>query len=104
MQPKPDIKLGTIVQINPDLCEIYGGQFCIVTEVLDFGIQGYLALVPEYKGLTRYNGVAYLRLAWEKIEVVGFVEWHFHTSSSEAIAELGDQNDNQNDYQSDRSK
>jgi hypothetical protein len=75
MKANPDLKIGSIVQINPDHKD-FGGDFCIVTEVLAFGIQGYLALIyPESFKLTRYKGIAYLRIKWEHIELVGYAEW-----------------------------
>jgi hypothetical protein len=101
MQPNPDLKVGTIVQIHPRHKD-FGGDFLVVKEILSFGIQGYLALVYAEKfNIARFKGVGYLRVKWEDIDVVGEVGWLLQHKNED---EMGYQNDSQSPYQDDRSK
>jgi hypothetical protein len=53
-------EIGDIMQVNPDK-EMFGGCMVVVTELKNWGIQGYVqsAGVP---------GQQYIRLKWEDIE------------------------------------
>ena len=100
MKPNPDLKIGSIVQIKPGAHE-FGGDFIIVTEILNFGIQGYLAIVfVPATDLVRFKGVAFLRLKWKEVELVGFANWRLEHRNEDI---MDYQSDNQNDNQSDRS-
>lgn len=69
------VRIGAIVQVDPDESDRYAGQFIIVTEIKEWGIQGYLAVTMEDPDLVRWKGIAYVRMAWDKIWLVGFAEW-----------------------------
>lgn len=92
---KPDIQtfdIGDIFQINPigdDMINIrYGGDFLISTEIHDWGVLGYLAQIYIDENLSRYRGLAFVRIPWGKLERIGKVEWFMlvkePTSSSES--------------------
>lgn len=70
-------RVGMVYQINPDMDELYGGQFIVATEIKDWGIQGYLLLDKPYEGLVRLvkTGQAFIRCKWEKIAPIGDAEW-----------------------------
>ena len=81
---KPDVdletlSLGKIFQISPegkdDVQVRYGGDFLIATEYFEWGVMGYLANVYEHPGISRYKGVAYIRVGWAFIECVGSSFW-----------------------------
>ena len=57
------IQINSIVQVNPEF-EIFGGCMVVVTELKEWGIQGYVqsAGVP---------GQQYIRLKWKDIENTG---------------------------------
>ena len=75
MEPNLNLKKGTILQINPSYKD-FQGDFLILEEVGERLVHGYLALVyTQHERFVRYKGVAYLRIAWENIELVGVVKW-----------------------------
>lgn len=76
MKPSLNVKIGSILQINPITYPEFGGDFLVVTEMKEDLVQGYLAIVfPPVNELTRFKGFAYLRIKWEHVELVGSVEW-----------------------------
>ena len=71
---KKALKIGDVVQLNPDSHK-YGGSLLIVTEPAEWGCMGYLCIDLLYDGLVRWKGRAYLRPTWDEIEFVGRAEW-----------------------------
>lgn len=63
---KKELKVGDIVQINPDHDPIFGGHLMIVTEPKSFGAQGYCKT---------FEGLAFYRCSFEKMEFCGHAEW-----------------------------
>jgi hypothetical protein len=61
------LKKGTIVQIDPDSDEVFGGCLLIVTELKKFGVQGYVD-VPG-------KGQAYYRAKEGNYKICGSAEW-----------------------------
>jgi hypothetical protein len=68
MKPRP-LKIGDIVQIDPEHDEMFGACLMIVTEPKEWGAQGYVR-VPGNEG-----GNAFYRCKYENMELVGFAEW-----------------------------
>jgi hypothetical protein len=66
MEPK-QLKIGDIVQINPDHDPVFGRALMIVTEPKKFGAQGYM------HGLDQ--GLAFYRCSFENMELVGHAIW-----------------------------
>jgi hypothetical protein len=58
-----EIKVGDIVQVNPDK-EMFGACMVVVTELKSFGIQGYV----QSAGV---NGQQYIRLKFDEFESTG---------------------------------
>lgn len=54
------VEIGDIVQVNPSK-EVFGGCMVVVTEVREWGVQGYIQSAGA-------PGQAYIRLKWEDIE------------------------------------
>ena len=71
---KRELKRGELLQINPEH-ETYGGQLIMCEEPKNWGCQGVLFTEHEYQGLTRYKGRAFIRIKFEEMEPVGFMEW-----------------------------
>jgi hypothetical protein len=72
---KRDLKVGDIVQINPEK-DKYGGFFLVVTEVKCFGVQGYLLSHCNFPAVRiASSGKAFLRVAWEDMEYIGESYW-----------------------------
>ena len=63
------VQVGSVVQIDPAHDELFGGHFLIVTEIKEWGVQGYV------KPLELGNKVAYYRVKWEAITYIGQAEW-----------------------------
>lgn len=74
MSPTDGLEVGDIVQIRPDggMRKAWGGCLIVVTEVLSFGAQGFLAF-PQ--ALDEPASCAYVRVAWANMEKVGRAEW-----------------------------
>lgn len=69
-------KEGEIYQINPESDNPLGGCLVVVTEPETWGIQGYVFLDrPEHNILVRYEGRAFVRVNWDQIVKVGYIEW-----------------------------
>lgn len=60
---------GDVYQIDPDCDEVFGGCFVVVTEVKQWGIQGYVTIPGED------GGNAYVRKKFNEIERVGVSVW-----------------------------
>jgi hypothetical protein len=65
-----ELKIGDIVQIDPEHDDCFGGCLMIVTEPKSFGAMGRFS-IPERGGA----GQAYYRCAFEHMELVGHAEW-----------------------------
>lgn len=63
------LKIGDIVQIDPEHDGMFGGCLMIVTEPKEWGAQGYVR-VPGKEG-----GNAFYRCEYENMELVGCAEW-----------------------------
>jgi hypothetical protein len=70
----PGIKVGDVVQINPEHDERFGACFLVVTELKSWGVQGY-ARVPG-------GGDAYYRVPYEQVHLVGVAEWVHQSEAS----------------------
>jgi hypothetical protein len=73
-QKKQLIKVGQVVQINPE-CKVnpmFGGCMMIVTELKGWGVMGFVQALGEDM---KVGGRAYIRLKWEEIEWVGTAPW-----------------------------
>ena len=65
-----------VVQLDPGKCPApFGGQFLIVEEVMDGGVQGYCVVLNADKEKGAVGGVAYYRTSWENLEVCGKATW-----------------------------
>ena len=71
---KRELKVGEIVQLNPETVrnKMFAGCLMIVTETKGFGAQGYVQALGENGNP---GGQAYYRALWEEVEPVGFAEW-----------------------------
>lgn len=74
---------GDLFQIDPDKDKKLGGQFIVATEIMPWGIQGYLLLDHLDDSLVRMKstGAAYYRLSWNIIRWIGKVEWMINPSN-----------------------
>lgn len=66
-----NIKVGDVVQIDPEHDEVFGGCFLLVTELKTWGVMGYVR-VP---GHGDKGGEAYYRVPFEQIARIGAAEW-----------------------------
>ena len=64
---KRELRIGDVIQIRPDIDEIFGGALMIVTEPKSFGAQGAV------HGLGK--GLAYYRCEFKDMEYVGKAHW-----------------------------
>ena len=74
MEPK-ELKVGDIVQIDPEHDLIFGAALMIVTEPKSWGAQGYVHVLGNTDAVVTFKGVAYYRCAFENMELVGKAEW-----------------------------
>lgn len=74
MQPKdPRVKKGSVVQIDPSVEGFFPACFMTVTEVKEWGCQGYF---QPFRTKDEPNpGQAYYRAKWQDIEYVGEAVW-----------------------------
>lgn len=72
---KRELKVGDVVQIDPDHDPAFGGCFMLVTEPKPWGAMG-ACLGPKANGL-QGAGVAYYRVPFENMEYVGRAPWYF---------------------------
>lgn len=71
-----------IYQIDPEKDEHLGGQFLVVTQSYEWGVQGYLLLEFRDDGsLVRFDGRAYIRKKWDHIRKIGAAIWVSHKKS-----------------------
>lgn len=75
------VKVGSVVQIDPDHDPAFGACFLVVTEVRAWGVQGYVRVPSKPDGA----GDAYYRVTWDKVSYVGEAEW-VHPRHEEAEA------------------
>ena len=71
---KRDLKVGDLVQINPEHDPMFGACIMIVTEPKSWGAQG-ACLGPGCNGLPESKGIAFYRCKFENMEFVGHAEW-----------------------------
>lgn len=64
-----DVKINQVVQINPNSHNFncFSGCFLVVTEIKNFGVQGYIQLVGTGDEV---GGAAYLRVGWDDIKAL----------------------------------
>jgi len=69
-----ELKLGNIVQLNPDTVrnKMFAACFMVVTESKSFGAQGYVQVLGQDGSP---GGQAYYRANWDEMELVGAAEW-----------------------------
>lgn len=75
MQATELLKIGDIVQLNPNTVrnKAFSGCFMTVTEPKNWGAQGYVQALGENRETS--GGRAYYRAEWEEMEFVGQAEW-----------------------------
>lgn len=62
------IRVNDVVQLNPELGDMFGGCFAVVTEVKLWGIQGYVSIPGK-------EGAAYVRVSHDQYERIGHAVW-----------------------------
>ena len=74
MELKDSIKMGMVVQLNPELCKnpMLAGCMMIVTEPKSFGAQGYIQCTGQNGEI---GGQAYYRATWNEMEFVGYAQF-----------------------------
>lgn len=72
---KQELKVGQLVQLNPDLVgnKAFAGCIMVVTEPKEWGAQGYVQALGESRDIP--GGQAYIRVQWQEMELVGEAEW-----------------------------
>ena len=72
---KQELKVGQLVQLNPDTVRNKAFTACImvVTEPKEWGAQGYVQSLGDMNG--QPGGQAYYRAKWDEMEPVGWAEW-----------------------------
>ena len=65
---KGGLKIGDIVQIDPEHDDVFGGCMMTVSEPKAFGAQGYVQIPGK-------DGLAYYRCSWANMELVGRAAW-----------------------------
>lgn len=75
MQEKPDLEVGTVVQLNPETVrnKAFAGCFMVVSDPKPFGAQGYIQGIGENRDTPA--GQAYYRAHWDEMELVGYAHW-----------------------------
>lgn len=66
--PNPRIRVGSVMQIDPEHDRRFGACFLTVTELKSWGVQGFVAIPGS-------DGAAYYRCAFEHCEYIGQAEW-----------------------------
>jgi len=71
-----ELKVGDVVQIDPEHDDVFGGCLMIVTDPKSWGAQGGV-IVPKEGGRIGGDGlkVAYYRCAFKDMEFVGSAIW-----------------------------
>ena len=74
MKEGTELKIGDIVQLNPETVgnKMFGACFMTITEPKSFGAQGYVQGLGENGEI---GGQAYYRAKWDEMELVGHAEW-----------------------------
>lgn len=69
---KDNVVTGSIVQIDPEnkTNAAFGACLMVVTEVRDWGVQGYVQALGESRDAGR-GGAAFIRLSWDEVEPTG---------------------------------
>lgn len=68
-----DYKIGDVVQLGPKTKnKIFAYCFMTITELKDFGAQGYVQSVGENR---ENGGQAYYRASFEEMEFIGRARW-----------------------------
>lgn len=65
-----NLRVGDLVQIDPEHDPLFGGCFMVVTEPKEWGAMGY-CVGPEKGGKALY----YYRVKHEKMVLIGRAEW-----------------------------
>jgi hypothetical protein len=66
---KIELEIGDVVQIDPTIDTVFGGQFMVITNLRTWGAQGY---VPTLSHPVR---LAYYRCRFKDMEYVGKATW-----------------------------
>lgn len=64
------VKVGSVLQIDPQHDERFGASLLVVTEVKSWGVQGYIR-VPQVPKASN----AFYRVEWAKVEYIGESAW-----------------------------
>ncbi len=72
---KQELKVGDLVQLNPELIgnKAFAACILVVTDTYEWGVQGYVQALGETQD--QPGGQAYLRVQWPEMELVGKAEW-----------------------------
>lgn len=71
-----ELKIGDILQINPEKNDKFAGFFVVVTEPKNWGAQGYLLHHDFFEACRiKDTGKAYVRVRFEDVELVGSCFW-----------------------------
>lgn len=62
-----DWNVGDVIQVDPNFEARFAGAMLVVTEVYDWGVQGFVQIPVQ--------GQAFYRLPWENGEKVGTAPW-----------------------------
>lgn len=82
---KQELKIGDVLQIiSAEGRPEYTGCFLVVTEPKAFGAQGYLLSPYDGIGMSRFKGLAYLRVKFEEVEYVGSAPLILQSKKEEA--------------------
>jgi len=71
---KQDLKVGDLVQLNPQIVrnQAFAGAIMVISEPKPFGAQGYVQVLGENR---EPGGQAYYRANWDEMEKVGIAYW-----------------------------
>ena len=72
---KRKLKIGDVVQINPEKGHRFPGFLVVVTEPKSYGAQGYLMHWCDFPAI-RFKDRAFVNVKYDQIEYVGHVFWH----------------------------
>lgn len=71
-----ELKIGDVLQINPENNEVWGGFLVVVTEPRKWGCQGYLMSHDAFNAVRiKKTGKAFVRVKFEDVEFVGSLPW-----------------------------
>ena len=70
-----EVSVNDVVQLNPEK-DMFGGCYLTVTDVYPWGVQGYIEIPGQ-------EGVAYLRVNFQDVELIGQAAWALERKDDE---------------------